>query len=96
MEILTNHVIQQTLKIYQSAKKESRLAEGLSHKELNALERAEKLIEKLEQQIGNLEKRLQNLLEKYESGEYYGNISTADAVTNSYDISFVGTGYINL
>ena len=75
---------------YQS-KKESRLSEGLSHKELNALERAEKLIQKLEQQIGNLEKRLQNLLEKYESGEYYGNISTADAVTNSYDISFVGT-----
>lgn len=75
---------------YQS-KKESRSSEGLSHKELNALERAEKLIQKLEQQIGNLEKRLQNLLEKYESGEYYGNISTTDAVTNSYDISFVGT-----
>ncbi|MCH7758689.1 MAG: hypothetical protein IIA19_09515, partial [Thaumarchaeota archaeon] len=56
-----------------------------------ALERAEKLIEKLEQQVGNLEKRLQNLIGKYESGEYYGNISTADAVTNSYGISFVGT-----
>ncbi len=72
------------------AKKESRLAEGLSNNELNALERAEKLIEKLEQQIGNLEKRLQNLLEKYESGEYYGNISAADDVTNSYVISFEG------
>ncbi len=74
---------------YQS-KKESRLAEGLSNNELNALERAEKLIEKLELQIGNLEKRLQNLLEKYESGEYYGNISAADDVTNSYVISFEG------
>jgi len=72
------------------AKKESRLTEGLSNNELTALERAEKLIEKLEQQIGNLEKRLQNLLEKYESGEYYGNISTADSVTNSYVISFEG------
>jgi len=72
------------------AKKESRLAEGSSQKELKALERAEKLIEKLEQQINNLEKRLQQLLEKYESGEYYGNISTADAVTNSYVISFEG------
>jgi len=72
------------------AKKESRLAEGSSQKESNALERAEKLIEKLEQQINNLEKRLQQLLEKYESGEYYGNISTADAVTNSYVISFEG------
>ncbi len=73
------------------AKKESRLAEGLNQKGLTALERAEKLIEKLEQQVGNLEKRLQNLIEKYESGEYYGNISTADVVTNSYGISFVGT-----
>ena len=74
---------------YQS-KKESRLTEGLSNNELNALERAEKLIEKLELQIGNLENRLQNLLEKYESGEYYGNISAADDVTNSYVISFEG------
>ncbi len=74
---------------YQS-KKESRLTEGLSNNELSALERAEKLIEKLELQIGNLEKRLQNLLEKYESGEYYGNISAADDVTNSYVISFEG------
>lgn len=72
------------------AEKELRLAEKLSEKESNALERAEKLIEKLEQQINNLEKRLQQLLEKYESGEYYGNISTADAVTNSYVISFEG------
>ncbi len=72
------------------AKKESRLAEGSSQKESKALERAERLIEKLQQQIDNLEKRLQSLLEKYESGEYYGNISTADAVTNSYGISFEG------
>ncbi len=73
------------------AKKELRLAEELTNKELSALERAEKLIEKLEQQIGNLEKRLQNLLEKYESGEYYGNISAVDDVTNFYVISFSGT-----
>ena len=72
------------------AKKESRLSEG-SQKESNALERAEKLIEKLKQQISNLEERLQNLLGKYESGEYYGNISTADTVTNLYNISFEGT-----
>ena len=72
------------------AEKELRLAEKLSEKESNALERAENLIEKLEQKIDNLEKRLQQLLKKYESGEYYGNISTADAVTNSYVISFEG------
>ena len=72
------------------AKKELRLAEGSSQKESKALERAERLIEKLEQQVASLEKRLLSLLEKYESGEYYGNISTADAVTNSYVISFEG------
>jgi len=72
------------------SKKESRLSES-SEKESKALERAEKLIEKLEKQIANLEERLQTLLEKYESGEYYGNISTVDAETNSYVISFEGT-----
>jgi hypothetical protein len=71
------------------SKKESRFSES-SEKESKALERAERLIEKLEQQISNLEKRLQTLLEKYESGEYYGNISTADTVINSYTISFEG------
>jgi len=71
------------------AEKESRLTES-SEKESKTLERAEKLIEKLERQIANLEERLQILLAKYESGEYYGNISTADSITNSYVISFDG------
>ncbi len=75
------------------AKKESRLAEGSSQKESKALERAERLIEKLQQQIDNLEKRLQSLLKKYESGEYYGNTSTMDALTNSYVISFEGFAF---
>ena len=71
------------------AEKELRFSES-SEKESKALERANKLIEKLEKQLSNLEERLQTLLEKYESGEYYGNISTADSVTNSYNISFEG------
>lgn len=69
--------------------KELRFSES-SEKESRAMERAEQLIAKLEQQIANLEIRLQNLLEKYESGEYYGNISNPDSVTNSYVISFEG------
>jgi len=73
------------------AEKNSRLAENSSIKESKALERAQRLIEKLEQKITSLEERLQTLIEKYESGEYYGNISTVDAVTNSYSISFEGT-----
>ena len=71
--------------------KNSRLSEGSSNKESKALERAQKLIEKLEQQIAKLDQRLQHLIEKYQSGEYFGNISTTDAMTNSYTISFEGT-----
>ena len=69
--------------------KETRFTEG-SDKESKALERAERLIAKLEQQIANLEQRLQDLLEKYESGEYFGNTSNADTEINSYSISFEG------
>ena len=72
------------------AEKESRAIEDSTQKESRALERALRLIEQLEQKMSNLEERLQNLLEKYESGEYYGNVSAADAVTNSYVISFDG------
>ena len=70
--------------------KELRASEDSSQKEPRALERALRLIEQLEQKISNLEERLQSILDKYESGEYYGNISTADTVTNSYVISFEG------
>ena len=71
-------------------KKESRSSEN-ENKESNALERAQKLIEKLEQKISDLEDRLQKLLEKYESGEYYGNISEGDSEINTFEISFDGT-----
>jgi len=77
--------------ISDDSKKNSRLSEDSSNKESRALERAQKIIEKLEQQIAKLDQRLQHLIEKYQSGEYFGNISTTDAVTNSYTISFEGT-----
>jgi len=73
------------------AEKQSRIAEKIAEKEDKALQRAEKLLEKLEQKIAKLEQRLQKLLEKVESGEYYGNLSSEDAVTNSYNVSFDGT-----
>jgi len=73
------------------SEKESRATEDSTQKESRALERALRLIEQLEQKMSNLEERLQNLLDKYESGEYYGNISSPDNVTNSYVISFEGT-----
>jgi len=76
--------------ISDDSNKNSRLSEGSSNKESKALERAQKIIEKLEQQIAKLDQRLQHIIEKYQSGEYFGNISTTDAVTNSYVISFEG------
>jgi len=69
------------------------LEDSKAERESKYLERTERLIEKLKQQIANLEKRLQSLLEKYESGEYYGNTSTMDALTNSYVISFEGFAF---
>jgi len=77
--------------ISDNSDKNSRLSEDSSNKESKALERAQKIIEKLEKQIAKLDQRLQHLIEKYQSGEYFGNISTTDAVTNSYTISFEGT-----
>ena len=79
------------------AEKESRLAgkqmgleAKLAEKESKALQRAVDLIQRLEQRITDLEQRLQTLLKKVESGEYYGNISQTDPVTNSYSISIDG------
>jgi len=62
-----------------------------TEKELKLSERAEMLIQKLEQRIIQLEKRLQTLLDKVESGEYYGTLSNVDTVKESHSISFDGT-----
>ena len=69
----------------------ARLAEKQTEKESMALDRAYKLIEKLEQRIAQLEQRLQTLLDKVESGEYYGTLTQLDTVTQSHSISFDGT-----
>jgi len=76
--------------IYQ-AQKLTRLAEIQTEKESMALDRANKLIEKLEQRIAQLENRLQTMLNKVESGEYYGTLTQLDAVAKSHSISFDGT-----
>ena len=44
-----------------------------------------------EQQITKLEERLQHLIEKYQSGEYFGNLSSMDEDIGSYTIDFDGT-----
>ncbi|MCH8323658.1 MAG: hypothetical protein IH813_00930 [Thaumarchaeota archaeon] len=76
--------------IYQ-AEKLTRLAEKQTEKESMALDRAIKLIEKLEQRIVQLEQRLQTLLDKVESGEYYGTLTQLDTVKQLHSISFDGT-----
>jgi len=73
------------------AQKLTRLSENQSGKESMVLDRAYKLIEKLEQRITQLEQRLQTLLDKVESGEYYGTLTQLDAVAKSHSISFNGT-----
>ena len=79
------------------AEREARLAEKqmefearLAEKESQALQRAEELIQKLEQRITDLEQRLQTLLNKVETGEYFGNVPKIDPVLHSYSISIDG------
>ncbi len=80
-----------SIKEMKHAQKLTRLSENQSGKESMALDRANKLIEKLEQRIAQLEQRLQTLLNKVESGEYYGTLTQLDAVAKSHSISFNGT-----
>jgi len=52
---------------------------------------SQELYDDLLQQITELEDRIQALLEKYESGEYYGNVPEVDSEIMSYTISFTGS-----
>jgi len=80
-----------SIKEMKHAQKLTRLSENQSGKESMTLDRANKLIEKLEQRIAQLENRLQTMLNKVESGEYYGTLTQLDAVAKSHSISFDGT-----
>ena len=71
-------------------KSEEELSELAEH-EVEAKENAEQIILKLQQQIEQLEQRLQVLLEKFETGEYFGPVPEPDPVPTSYSISFAGT-----
>ncbi|HSB50325.1 MAG TPA: DUF5666 domain-containing protein [Nitrosopumilaceae archaeon] len=56
-----------------------------------ATQKAQDLINELLQKIEELENRVQTLLEKLESGEYFGTLPHVDSEVNSYVISFEGT-----
>ena len=66
------------------------LSEKIIKHENKARENAEDTILKLQQKIDQLEERLQGLLDKFETGEYFGTITNPDTVPDSYNISFDG------
>ncbi|HET9009564.1 MAG TPA: hypothetical protein VFN17_05545 [Nitrosarchaeum sp.] len=68
----------------------SQTSEKIAKHENKAKENAEETILQLQQKIDQLEQRLQNLLDKFESGEYFGTVTNADTMPESYTISFNG------
>jgi len=64
--------------------------EKIEHK-TKAKQNAEETIAGLIQKIEQLEQRLQSLLEKVESGEYFGPTLGGDKIIKSYSISFDGS-----
>ncbi len=59
--------------------------------EQEAIQTALDLIYELQQKIEQLEDRIQTLLEKLDSGEYFGTVPEVDSVIKSYIISFEGS-----
>ena len=59
--------------------------------EKESIQTALDLIHELQQKIEQLEDRIQTLLEKYESGEYFGTVPEVDSEIKSYVISFDGS-----
>jgi len=68
------------------AEKEFRLSEKAQLSE----ERANKIIENLEKRIQDMNERLEKLIDKYQSGEYFGNLKNMDAEIKSFTLSFEG------
>jgi len=69
---------------------ELQTSEKITKHENKAKENAEETILQLQQKIDQLEERLQNLLDKFETGEYFGTVTNADTSPNAYSVSFDG------
>ena len=65
-------------------------SEKIMKHENKAKENADEIILKLQQKIDQLEERLQGLLDKFETGKYFGTVTNADTMPDSYSISFNG------
>jgi len=66
-------------------------SETIHEHQEESIQTALDLIHELQQKIEQLEDRIQTLLEKYESGEYFGTVPEVDSEIKSYTISFVGS-----
>ena len=66
-------------------------SEKITKHENEAQENAQENILQLQQKIDQLEQRLQDLLDKFETGEYFGTVSNTDSTPDSYAASFTGT-----
>lgn len=73
------------------AEKLTKLEEKLTEKAKLSEERANKIRERIQKETLKTDQRVQKLLDKYQSGEYFGNIKNKDTATRSFTMSFEGT-----
>ena len=69
----------------------SKSSENIVKHENQAKETADNTVQQLQQKIDQLEQRLQDLLNKFETGKYFGTVTNADPTPDSYTASFSGT-----
>jgi len=74
-----------------SGKHDSQSTENIMKHEDDAKKTADDTIQQLQQKIDQLERRLQDLLNKFETGKYFGPVTSADSTPDSYTASFTGT-----
>lgn len=70
---------------------DSQTSEQILKHENKAKDTADATILQLQQKIDQLEQRLQDLLNKFETGAYFGTVTNADTAPDSYSVSFDGS-----
>jgi len=77
---------------YEVEEEDEDMSSKIMHEhEEESMQTALDLIYELQQRIEQLEDRIQTLLEKYESGEYFGTVPEVDSEIKSYTIFFDGS-----
>jgi hypothetical protein len=70
---------------------DSQTSEQILKHENRSKDTADATILQLQQKIDQLEQRLQDLLNKFETGAYFGTVTNADTTPDSYSVSFDGS-----